>query len=175
MAAPAPLDSSGALAAAGLSLRLVEEGDFPFLRRLHHLIRWEELTPLQWPDAARIEFLDQQFSFQHRHYTDAFAGAEFYLVRHGAEPIGRLYLDRLSRTLRLIEISVLPQWQGRGVGARLLAGLQDEARLAGLDSVDLNVLATSPARRLYARLGFVDSSAPEEFPGPYLAMSWPVN
>ena len=175
MDGPAPLDSAGALAAVGISLRLVEDEDFPFLRQLHRLIRWEELTPLHWPDAARIAFLDQQFSFQHRHYSDAFAGAEFYLVRHGVEPIGRLYLDRMSRTLRLIEISVLPKWQGRGVGAALLTGLQDEARVAGLDSVDLNVLATSPARRLYARLGFVDSGPREEFPGPYLAMNWPVS
>jgi GNAT superfamily N-acetyltransferase len=175
MADPQPLDSSGALAAAGLSLHLVEDEDFPFLRRLHRLIRWEELTPLQWPDAARIAFLDQQFSFQHRHYIDAFAGAEFYLIQHEAEPIGRLYLDRMSSALRLIEISVLPQWQGRGVGAALLTGVQHEARTVGVGSVDLNVLATSPARRLYARLGFVESGPQEEFPGPYLAMSWPVS
>ena len=76
----------------------------------------------------KIAFLDQQASFQQRHYDMAFAGAEHLVVLARGEPIGRFYLDRRSRRLRVVDISLLPEWRGRGLGAALLDMLQQEAR-----------------------------------------------
>ena len=42
MTLAAPLELPAALAAAGVSLRPVAEGDFPFLRHLYRSLRWEE-------------------------------------------------------------------------------------------------------------------------------------
>ena len=120
MACAAPLELPAALTAAGISLRPVAEGDFPFLRHLFRTLRWAELAPTLWPDEAKVAFLDQQFAFQHRHYTSGFAAAEFYLVARQAEPIGRFYIDRETRHWYLIEISLLPDWRGRGLGAALV-------------------------------------------------------
>ncbi len=66
----APLELSAALSEAGVSLRPVAETDMPFLQHLHRTTRWDELAPTQWPDEAKIGFLDQQFAFQHRHYQE---------------------------------------------------------------------------------------------------------
>jgi|HubBroStandDraft_1064217.scaffolds.fasta_scaffold00266_25 ribosomal protein S18 acetylase RimI-like enzyme len=172
---PAPLDLPAALAAAGFSLRPVEAGDLTFLQQLFRADKWAELAPTQWPDAAKIAFLDQQFAFQQQHFTIGYAGAEYYLVQYGGQPIGRFYVDRAVREIRLVEITLLAEWRGRGLGTALLTRLQDEVRAGRADRVGLNVLATNPARRLYARLGFVETGPVEEFPGPYLALAWPAS
>ena len=172
MTLAAPLELPAALAAAGVSLRPVAEGDFPFLRHLYRSLRWDELAPTLWPDEAKVAFLDQQFAFQHRHYTSGFAAAEFYLVAREAEPIGRFYIDRETRHWYLMEISLLPDWRGRGLGAALVGLLQDEVRAGRGDRVSLNVETTNPARRLYTRLGFVEVAAPDEFPRLSLEMMW---
>jgi ribosomal protein S18 acetylase RimI-like enzyme len=172
MAGTAPLELPQALAAAGIELRPVAEGDFPFLRHLFRTLRWAELAPTLWPDEAKIAFLDQQFSFQHRHFSTGFAAAEFYVVAHQTEPIGRFSVDRETRHWYLIEISLLPDWRGRGLGAALVGTLQDEARAGRGDRVSLNVETTNPARRLYARLGFVELPPPDEYPRLSLEMMW---
>jgi ribosomal protein S18 acetylase RimI-like enzyme len=172
MAGATPLEVPQALATAGITLRPVAEGDFLFLRHLFRTLRWQELAPTLWPDEAKVAFIDQQFAFQHRHYTTGFAAAEFYVVAHQAEPIGRFYVDRETRHWYLIEISLLPDWRGRGFGGALVGLLQDEARAGRGDRVSLNVEMTNPARRLYARLGFVEVAPPDEYPRLSLEMRW---
>lgn len=51
-------------------------------------------------------------------------------------------------------IAIVPEWRGRGLGARLLAALIAEARAAGLSAVSLSVESDNAARHLYARMGF---------------------
>jgi GNAT superfamily N-acetyltransferase len=162
-----------ALSAAGIALRPVAETDMPFLRQLYRSTRWEELAPTSWPDEAKIAFLDQQFGFQHHHYKMAYAAAEFYLIERHGDPIGRIYLDRTGRDLSLIEISLLPQWRWQGLGTAFLDRLRQEVRDGRSARVCLNVLATNPARRLYARLGFVETAGDREFPDLYVEMAWP--
>ncbi len=166
------LDLAAPLGAVGVSLRPVEAADGPFLRRLFYSTRWDELQPTGWPDEAKTGFLDQQFGFQQRHYDTAFPGAEFYLVLRHGEPIGRLYIAVLDRILHLMEISLLPDWRGHGLGAALLATLQQAVRAGHADEILLNVLTTNPARRLYTRLGFIEFGGDAEFPGPSIEMRW---
>jgi GNAT superfamily N-acetyltransferase len=163
-----------ALGAAGLSLRPQVEADFPFLRHLFRTLRWDELAPTLWPDEAKTAFLDQQFRFQHQHYAMAYDGAEFYVIEHRAAPIGRFYVDRTGRDRIVIEITLLPDWRGRGIGTALLNALQGEVGLGQADRVCLQVLTTNPARVLYKRLGFVEAEPPEEFPRPYIELVWPA-
>lgn len=49
-------------------------------------------------------------------------------------------------------MAVLPDWRGKGVGARLLAGLVTEAERLGMDELVLNAQLT--AEGFYARFGF---------------------
>ena len=50
-------------------------------------------------------------------------------------------------------IELLPEFQCRGIGTRLLQGVLDRADDAG-KPVGLRVLRVNPARKLYERLGF---------------------
>lgn len=175
MTAGAPLELPAPLGEAGISFRPAGEADDAFLRRLYRLTRWEEFAPTGWPDEVKIGFLDQQFDFQQRHYRMAFPDAEYCVVLRHAEPIGRLTLDRSRPRLHLVEISLLPEWRGRGVGTTLLEAVQQEVRAGRHESVELQVVTTNPARRLYARLGFREIVAEEEFPGLYVEMRWPLS
>jgi RimJ/RimL family protein N-acetyltransferase len=53
-------------------------------------------------------------------------------------------------------MGLLPDWRGRGIGARLLSAALADADRIGLERVELEVfLGNGPAQRLYRRLGFI--------------------
>jgi ribosomal protein S18 acetylase RimI-like enzyme len=54
----------------------------------------------------------------------------------------------------ILQVQLMPEHQGRGIGAALIRELQAQARAAGMP-LKLKVLKTNPAQRLYERLGFV--------------------
>ncbi len=64
---------------------------------------------------------------------------------------GRLSVDTYDTYLYLNNIQILPEFQGRGLGTRII---QDILTSAGNKSVKLRVLRGNPAKRLYERLGF---------------------
>ena len=55
----------------------------------------------------------------------------------------------------IIDIIVLPEARGRGVGEALMQAVEEEARRLGVAALDLNVVASNEvARRFYERHGF---------------------
>ena len=169
----ARLEAPARLSADGIVLRPEVAADRPFLEHLYRLVRWHEFTPTGWPDAAIAALINDQFEYQRRHYEIAYAGAEFHVIQHVAEPIGRIYVHRTGRDLGLLEISLLPEWRGRGIGAALLEHLQQEVRAGLRDSVSLQVSPENPARRLYARMGFVEKPPATEYGQSSIDMVWP--
>jgi ribosomal protein S18 acetylase RimI-like enzyme len=69
------------------------------------------------------------------------------------EPAGRLYVHRGDREIRIVDIALVPEHRGSGVGTSLLRDLLAEAD-AGGKSVTIHVERMNPALRLYERLGF---------------------
>ena len=65
------------------------------------------------------------------------------IEKDGDEPIGLVAthltprLNRELRTCRVTEVVVDPSWRRAGVGRRLLAAAEDEARVRGADLIDL--------------------------------------
>jgi ribosomal protein S18 acetylase RimI-like enzyme len=138
----------------GVSLRPMVETDLPFIAELYASTRREELAASRWPESMQRAFLAQQHEAQHRHYRGAFATAEWLIVERDSVPVGRLYLDWTGEDVRVIDISLVPEARGRGLGAALLRDLQGQAKARGR-GVTLSVRQGNPARRLYERLGFV--------------------
>lgn len=138
----------------GLVYRTAQEGDRPFLADLYASTRSEELAPLPWSEAEKRAFLRSQFDAQDRHYRAHFPDCAFLVVEEeGGPAIGRLYVDRREDEVRLVDIALVPERRGRGIGSRILEGVLAEAARAGLP-VRIHVERDNPARRLYARLGF---------------------
>ncbi len=151
----------------GTHLRDVEPGDKPFLFEVYASTRLEELAVTGWNEAQIHAFLAQQFAAQHAHYQTHYAGAQFSVIMDGDTPIGRLYVARWPREIRIVDIALLPQHRGHGVGARLLAEIQAEGRASGRP-VSIHVERMNPALRLYERLGFQET----EDKGVYLLLTW---
>jgi ribosomal protein S18 acetylase RimI-like enzyme len=143
-----------ALSERGFALRPETEADVPFLRRLYISTRWEELAAAaDWTDAQKIAFLESQFTAQRSYYLSHYASAAFDVLEERGVPAGRLYLDRQADTLLIVDIALLPEWCGRGIGTALLEAMFAEARLCG-KGVTISVEKFNPAERLYRRLGF---------------------
>lgn len=156
----APVDSArafvgtrGALEPA-IGFRPIGEGDRDFLCALYASTRADELAPLPWSAQDKQAFLHQQFGLQHRYYQQTFPQADYLLVLHADERIGRIYVTREDATIDLIDIALLPPWRGRGIGSSLLRELVAESERTRRALV-LHVEPHNPARRLYERLGFV--------------------
>lgn len=137
------------------ALELIEEtdGDRPFLARLYASTRQEELAPVPWSQEEKTEFLRTQFEAQDRHYRKHYADTRRQLIRVDGELAGRLYLQHREEELRVVDIALLPEYRGRGIGASLLVQMQDESARAG-KAVRIHVEKNNPAYRLYQRLGF---------------------
>jgi len=157
-----------ALVDQGFTLRPETEADVPFLRRLYVSTRWEELAIVaSWSDEQKRAFLESQFALQRHHYRTYYPGTDLRVLEQNGEPAGRLYVDRQAKELLVTDISLLPEWRGRGVGTALMQAVIAEARDAG-KAVTIAVEKFNPAQRLYRRLGFREVS--DE--GVYWFMEW---
>lgn len=142
------------LAVRGFSARAEDESDLAFLAALYASTRADEVAPLGWDAAQAATFLRQQYDAQRGHYRAHYPDAAFLVIERDGVPVGRLYLQRRGDTLRILDISLLPDLRGRGVGTALLDAVIAQADAAACH-VDLFVERFNPALRLYRRLGFV--------------------
>lgn len=150
-----------------IHLRAVTEADLPFLQQVYASTRAEELAMTDWDAAQKSSFVAMQFEAQHRYYAENYAGAEWRVIEVDAQPAGRLYLHPRADELRIMEITLLPEFRGRGVGNRLLADVLARGQSSGR-RVTIHVERFNPALRLYERLGF----RLIEDKGVYLFLGW---
>lgn len=137
----------------GIELRPTERGDRDFLLSVYAATRTDELSLVPWTEADRAAFIASQFEAQDAYYRQTYPVAQFLLVVEDDRRIGRLYLDRIDDELRVIEVALLPEHRGRGIGSGLMASITALADREGR-SVTLHVEPWNPAKRLYERLGF---------------------
>ena len=153
-----------------LRLQAMSAKDIDTLAQIYASTRREELAPiLDWSAQQKEAFLRNQFELQHKCYMEGYPNAAFDLVMAGEDVLGRLYVDRRADEIRVIDIALLPQYRGRGIGRAILESLLDEA--ASRDRgrvVRIHVEHMNPAMRLYVRLGFYEI----EDKGIYKLMEW---
>ena len=149
------------------SFQAMTSDDLDFLRRVYASTRSEEMAQSGWGSLQIQDFLDSQFDYQHRYYQSEFPDASYDLILIDGTAAGRLYLDRRKSEHRIIDIALLPDYRGKGIGTRLLKQVLDEANRAG-KSVGIHVERNNPALHLYERLGFLKTGES----GLYYLMEW---
>ena len=147
---PPPLRAGAGL---GLSFRQMEESDLPFVAELYASTRREELAQTGWPPEMREAFLRQQHEAQHSHYSLHHSDADWLIIERGGHAIGRLYLREGPERVHVIDISLLPESRGQGIGGAILRDTIDYACGVG-KQVSARVEKFNRARDLYERLGF---------------------
>lgn len=150
-----------------IRFRPMTEADVPFLSHVYATTREEEMRAVPWTDEQKKAFLEMQFNAQKIHYDKYYPDCDFLVIEKDGVAIGRLYLDRAGDDLHIVDITLLPEYRGSGIGTMLLSEILAEGA-ATSRPVTIHVEQYNPALRLYERLGFqhVDSS------GIYFLMRW---
>lgn len=139
-------------------LRDAQESDLPFLFRLYADVRGPEIASWGWPAAESQSFLRMQFEAQRRSYQAAYANSRHEIISIEHTPVGRRLVASAPGDMRLVDIALLSSYRNRGIGRSLVQQLIDECRANGL-LLQLQVLQGNPARGLYERMGFEETSS----------------
>ena len=130
-----------------IGFRKVKHEDIDFLLKLRkksmssHLIK------------AKIKLTNEQHLERIKeHYYDA------HIILRDRKPIGVLKmgvvaLNGTSKSLHIRQLQILPEFQGEGIGSKVLTVAKKRALQLQLP-ITLNVLLKNPARGLYLRHGF---------------------
>ena len=108
--------------------------------------------------ATMREYVDQTWGWdedwQRAYFEMRFDPAKNQIIVLDNCDIGVIATEKSEDEILLSSLYILPEYQGRGIGTRLIEELLAQAFRDGLP-VGLRVLKVNPARRLYERLGFV--------------------
>ncbi|HVT29342.1 MAG TPA: GNAT family N-acetyltransferase [Lacipirellulaceae bacterium] len=138
-----------------ISLRAVVERDIPFLESLRRTTMRQVIeNHYPWSDAAQRERV-----LSHLEYAR--------IISCEGSDIGLLKVVSSDTEIHLSQVQILPAYQGRGIGRRLIRKILEEAASSKLP-ITLHVLRSNRAISLYRALGFVVSKEDEHF----LFMQW---
>jgi ribosomal protein S18 acetylase RimI-like enzyme len=135
------------------TLRPICADDQEFLFRLYASTRLHEIAAFGWPEPQQQSFLLMQFNAQQRWYEMSYGQADHQIIEQEGVPIGRLMVLRQLGSVLLVDIAVLPEFRGQGIGGELIRQLIRECDQKKLP-LRLQVQKVNPAQRLYERLGF---------------------
>jgi len=150
----------------GTTLRPLTDADQPFLLHLYGTTREVELQATGWTHEQKAQFVQMQFDAQQRAYF-AYPGAAFFVIEQDGAAAGRLYLQQREDALLIIDISLVPERCGAGIGHAVISAVFAQAVAVG-KRVQIHVERFNPALRLYQRMGF----QLVEDKGVYLFLEW---
>lgn len=140
-------------ATKAITFRAAGPDDEDFLLRVYSSSREYEMSMVPWDDRQKEAFLKMQLTAQQEHYQKFYPNAQHQIIVSNGEPVGRVYVERNDKAIRILDITILPQFRNSGIGTPIIEGLIDEARRAG-KSVRIYVESYNPSARLFERLGF---------------------
>ena len=108
--------------------------------------------------AAYREYVEQVWgwddNYQWERHNKEFASHDFHIIQFNGTDVGILVISHTSDALKINQIYILPEYQGKGIGSACLARIIDDANLEE-KSVVLQVLKVNTRGiDLYRRLGF---------------------
>ncbi|GFN33780.1 GNAT family N-acetyltransferase [Paenibacillus xylaniclasticus] len=140
------------LESSSIQLVLTRQDD-PFMMAVYEAVRRVEMAGWGWEEEAAASFLAMQYSMQQRSYEMYYPESSLFIVSIEGASAGKLHVAEGDQAITLVDIALLPTYQGRGAGTILLRGLQRYAQEAG-KPLRLTVNTDSRALRLYEKLGF---------------------
>lgn len=127
--------------------------DVELIQQLAYASWWptyESFLPHQQIEQMLADFYNPQALLEQMQ-----SGHQFVLIQQDQEPFGFVSYRRLSsQIIRIEKLYLLPTFQGKGGGARLLNYVADQGIAEGYSIIELNVNRFNPSLNFYIRKGF---------------------
>ena len=136
-----------------ITLRPVTADDREFLIGVISDVRRDELALTMWDDQQKRWFIEHQLDAQSNHYQAVYPRSKHEIILSNGESVGRLFTDRGTSEIAILDITVLTQFRRRGIATFLIKALQSEAEKTER-AVRIFVESYNPSRHLFERLGF---------------------
>lgn len=137
-----------------IKLRPELKNDYLFIEAVYRCTREAELNLTSWSDEEKNAFSVMQSMAQLAEYRAKFPDANFQVILFNGRSAGRFYTWENDAEIRLIDITVLPQFRGKGIATGLLRYLLKRSDTIQ-KKISLHVDPVNPALQLYQRLGFI--------------------
>lgn len=125
------------------TLRKATEDDREFLRRLHHTVVRRYVEAIWgWDEVRQDEFVRQELE-----------QTSPLIIEINGQSAGQITVNEREDEWTLVQLFILPEFQGQGIGTALLQWITREADCCEVPIV-LRVFKANPARHLYERFGF---------------------
>ena len=141
-----------------LERRPATSSDTEFVRISHHAA---------YRDVVCRQFGAWDEALQDRFFEEKWIPDQFEIVLCDGNPCGFLSAEDQPDHIYISEIVIAPQFQGRGIGSRLLSEEMQRGREAK-SPLRLQVLRENRAIELYRRLGFKECGTTET----HIRMVW---
>jgi len=123
-----------------ITLRESTDSDEFFVNNLTKLVM-SEYVEKTWHEVK-----DQEYYYE----LNKFNSLCTKIIQYKGVDIGRISITKNNNVVKLDEIHILPEYQGKKIGSSLIKSLLRDS----LVPVELSVLTNNPAKELYQRLGF---------------------
>lgn len=138
-----------------------------FLLRVYAGARAAEMAAVPWTEQQKLSFLRSQLAVQTREYTSRYPQAEHSIVLVNGREVGRSFIVRQPDELHVLDVAVLPEERGYGVGSELVRRWQREAADAGVP-LTICVETFNSSLSFFANRGFQAT----EQNGFHVQMTW---
>ncbi|EPF6111235.1 GNAT family N-acetyltransferase [Enterobacter cloacae] len=132
-----------------ITVRPTRPGDVTALPAIERAAgqRFRDYPELAWLAEGDVISAEQHLDYAERGLS--------WLAQANELPVGFILAELHASSLFIVELSVHLDWQGKGIGRRLIACVADQARKRGLASLTLTTFRDVPWNApFYARLGF---------------------
>jgi ribosomal protein S18 acetylase RimI-like enzyme len=134
-------------------LRPANESDREFLYTLHcTTMRLVIEQTWGWDEEWQRRDFDRRF----RSYAAS-------VIELEGAAVGGVLLDRTPVGVDIVELQILPEYQGKGIGTSVVRSVIEDAAHEGFPVTLSVVHANGRAKRLYERLGFQVTASEEPF------------
>jgi ribosomal protein S18 acetylase RimI-like enzyme len=143
-------------AASDIAIRRWRQTDFQAIRDIAWTT-WLASYSSFVPESDLRWFLDEFYSDEMLMRFFNTRNAVTFIAARGSAAVGyaKAYLNENDDKFYIASLYVIPQYQGKGIGGRLMEASEEYARSLGKDEVWLGVMEQNvPALAWYKKLGF---------------------
>src|SRR4029453_19320278 len=124
-------DGRGGSGIMTLSSRPASPGDEPFVRRLIIETLTEQLQAASWPEPMRAHLLEIQYATRRQGVGAGSPAGESRIIVVNGQDGGWTLVSNPEHEIRLLEIIVLGEHRGTGIGTAAISGVLEAATRSG--------------------------------------------